>query len=164
MLLQISGLKKRVSAYELSVGVSKSISAVWALASRQHRESIERTFATSLGVASDHVCRNAFARLGHNGRFFVELQRNVACFLQPDTRPVLQDDGNIATQPQLHAHLVIPNLVAIQPDESTVPEPGRAYYFQVTTDEIPLRCLTRSLNGLPPYHGTKSRERWSARP
>jgi conjugative relaxase-like TrwC/TraI family protein len=159
LLQQNSGLKKRVSAYELSVGVSKSVSAVWALASRQHREAIERAFATSLSVVSDHVCRNAFARLGHNGKFFVKVQPNIACFIQPDTRPVLQDDGKVAIQPQLHAHLVIPNLVAIQPDELTVPEPDRATYSQVTTDEIPLRYLTRSFDGQPLYHGAKS---WGA--
>jgi conjugative relaxase-like TrwC/TraI family protein len=159
LLLQNSGLKKRVSAYELSVGVSKSVSAVWALASLEDREAIERTFATSLNAVSDHLCRNAFARLGHNGRRFVEVIPNIACFIQPDTRPVLQADGKIAIQPQLHAHLVIPNLVAIQPGEMTVPEFERAPYSQATPDDIPLRYLTRSLDGQPLYHGAKS---WGA--
>lgn len=158
-LLQNSGLKKRISAYELSVGVSKSISAVWALASPQDREAIERAFAMSLSVISDHVGRNAFARLGHNGKFIVRVQPNIACFIQPDTRPVLQADGNVAIQPQLHAHLVIPNVVAIQPDELTAPESDRVPCSQATTNEIPLRYLTRSLDGQPLYHGAKS---WGA--
>jgi hypothetical protein len=46
-------------------------------------------------------------RLGANGTTFVSVKPTVAVFLQTDTRPVLQDDGATAIQPQLHAHLVI---------------------------------------------------------
>lgn len=159
LLLQNTGLKKRVSAYELSVGVSKSVSAAWALASPQDRAAIERTFCKSLYAVSDHVCRNAFARLGHNGRVFVPVLPNLCCFIQPDTRPVLQPNGAVAIQPQLHAHLVVPNLVAIQPHELPLPERNRAPHAQGTTGEIPLRYLTRSLDGQPLYHGAKS---WGA--
>lgn len=160
LLLQNPGLKKRVSAYELSVGVSKSISAAWALASPQDRAAIEQAFRKSLNAVSDQVSRNAFARLGHNGKVFVAVQQpNIACFIQPDTRPVLQPDGAVVIQPQLHAHLVIPNLVAIQPRELPLSERNRAPYAQSTSGEIPLRYLTRSLDGQPLYHGAKS---WGA--
>lgn len=161
LLLQNPGLKKRVSAYELSVGVSKSISAAWALASPQDRAAIEQAFRKSLNAVSDQVSRNAFARLGHNGKVFVPVvpSPNLACFIQPDTRPVLQADGTVGIQPQLHAHLVIPNLVAIQPRELTLSERNRAPNAQGATGEIPLRYLTRSLDGQPLYHGAKS---WGA--
>ena len=161
LLLQNPGLKKRVSAYELSVGVSKSISAAWALASPQDRAAIEQAFRKSLNAVSDQVSRNAFARLGHNGKVFVPVvpSPNIGCFIQPDTRPVLQADGALVIQPQLHAHLVIPNLVAIQPRELTLSERNRAPNAQGATGEIPLRYLTRSLDGQPLYHGAKS---WGA--
>lgn len=159
LLLQNTGLKKRVSAYELSVGVSKSVSAAWALASLQDRAAIEQAFRKSLNAVSDQVSRNAFTRLGHNGKVFVPVQPNICCFIQPDTRPVLQADGATAIQPQLHAHLVIPNLVAIQPRELTLSERNRAPCAQSASGEIPLRYLTRSLDGQPLYHGAKS---WGA--
>ena len=159
LLLQNTGLKKRVSAYELSVGVSKSVSAAWALASPQDRKAIERAFAKSLEAVAHHVERNAFTRLGANGNVFLSVQPNISCFIQPDTRPVLQPNGTVGIQPQLHAHLVIPNLVAIQPRELTLSERNRAPYAQSTSGEIPLRYLTRSLDGQPLYHGAKS---WGA--
>lgn len=161
LLLQNPGLKKRVNAYELSVGVSKSISAAWALASPQDRAAIEQAFRKSLNAVSDQVSRNAFARLGHNGKVFVPVvpSPNIACFIQPDTRPVMQADGTVAIQPQLHAHLVIPNLVAIQPRELNLSERNRTPNPQGAAGEIPLRYLTRSLDGQPLYHGAKS---WGA--
>lgn len=159
LLLQNPGLKKRVSAYELSVGVSKSISAAWALASPQDREAIERAFAKSLEAVTDHVERNAFTRLGANGKHFFRVQPNIAVFVQPDTRPVLQADGKVAIQPQLHAHLIGINLVAI--DENLLPtdEAQYARYSKQSGTKIPLRYLTRSLDGQPLYHGAKS---WGA--
>ena len=54
LLLQNPGLKKRVSAYELSVGVSKSISAAWALAISA-RSRGDRTNSKSLNAVSDQV-------------------------------------------------------------------------------------------------------------
>ncbi|EKS28409.1 conjugal transfer relaxase TraA [Afipia felis] len=159
LLLQNTGLRKRISAYELSVGVSKSVSAAWALASPQDRAAIEQAFCKSLNAVSDHVCRNSFTRLGHNGKVFTPVQPNIACFIQPDTRPVLQADGAVAIQPQLHAHLILPNLVAIQPHELTLSERNRAPHAQGDTGKIPLRYLTRSLDGQPLYHGAKS---WGA--
>jgi conjugative relaxase-like TrwC/TraI family protein len=159
LLLKNPGLKKRVSAYELSVGVSKSISAAWALASPQDRESIEQAFAKSLEAVTDHVKRNAFTRLGANGKTFVRVQPNLAVFMQPDTRPVLQADGKVAIQPQLHAHLIGINLVAI--DQNALPSTEARYapYSKRSGANIPLRYLTRSLDGQPLYHGAKS---WGA--
>jgi conjugative relaxase-like TrwC/TraI family protein len=157
LLLEGNGLKKRVSAYELSVGVPKSVSAVWALANESDQAAIEEAFAKSLNVVADHVCRNAFTRLGHNGKLFVSVQPNIACFVQPDTRPVLQADGKVAIQPQIHAHLILPNIVAIQPSELMRVEGSRTGSSEASS--IPLRYLTRSLDGHPLYHGAKS---WGA--
>jgi conjugative relaxase-like TrwC/TraI family protein len=160
LLLHNTGLKKkRVSAYELSVGVSKSVSAAWALASPHDRAAIERAFSKSLDAVSEHVCRNSFTRLGANGKVFVAVQPNIACFIQPDTRPVLQADGTVAIQPQLHAHVILPNIIAIQQSETSIPERDRAPYAQGAAGDIPLRYLTRSLDGQPLYHGAKS---WGA--
>lgn len=160
LLLKDSGLKKRVAAYELSVAASKSVSAVWALASLPERRAIEQAFATSLAVVADHLSRNAFTRLGANGVNFVSVQPNVAVFVQPDTRPVLQADGVVAVQPQLHAHLVIPNLVAIDPDQLSLSRAQeRTPYGEIQDGAIPLRYLTRSLDGHPLFHGAKS---WGA--
>ena len=157
LLLEGNGLKKRVSAYELSVGVPKSVSAVWALANKGDRTAIEEAFAKSLGVVANHVGRNAFTRLGHNGKLFVPVQPQIACFVQPDTRPVLQTDGKVAIQPQLHAHLILPNLVAIQPSQLAQGEHNRTASSDAS--RIPLRYLTRSLDGHPLYHGAKA---WGA--
>lgn len=159
LLLQNTGLKKRISAYELSVGVSKSISALWALAAPDDRAAIERAFAKSLDAVVDHVQRNAFTRLGHNGKIVVAVQPNIACFIQPDTRPVLQANGTIAIQPQLHAHLVYANLVAIRPDQFALGKREREVQIQNRDSEVPLRYLTRSIDGQPHYHGAKS---WGA--
>ncbi|MBQ8104390.1 MAG: relaxase domain-containing protein [Afipia sp.] len=159
LLLQNPGLKKRVSAYELSVGVSKSISAVWALASPQDREAIERAFAKSLEAVTDHVERNAFTRLGANGTTFVGVQPNIAVFMQPDTRPVLQADGKVAIQPQLHAHIIGINLVAIDQSALLSSETTYAPHSKPPGGNIPLRYLTRSLDGQPLYRGAKS---WGA--
>lgn len=160
LLLKDSGIKRRVAAYELSVAASKSVSAVWALASLHERKAIEQAFAKSLVVVADHLGRNAFTRLGANGVNFVAVQPNVAAFVQPDTRPVLQADGVVAVQPQLHAHLVVPNLIAIQPENfNSLRERERAPYSQTKDESIPLRYLTRSLDGHPLFHGAKS---WGA--
>jgi conjugative relaxase-like TrwC/TraI family protein len=159
LLLKNPGLKKRVSAYELSVGVSKSVSAAWALATPRDREAIERAFAKSLEAVTDHVGRNGFTRLGANGKTFVSVQPSVAVFIQPDTRPVLQADGKVVIQPQLHAHLIIPNLVAIAENALSTDEANYAPYSKQANAKVPLRYLTRSLDGQPLYHGAKS---WGA--
>jgi conjugative relaxase-like TrwC/TraI family protein len=159
LLLNNPGIKKRVSAYELSVGVSKSVSAAWALASPCQRESIELAFAKSLEVVAGHVRRNSFTRLGANGNTFVRVQPNIAVLVQPDTRPVMQADGKVAIQPQLHAHLVIPNLVAISEHALKADDGKHAPYSNSSSQKIPLRYLTRSLDGQPLYHGAKS---WGA--
>ena len=153
LLLQNAGLKKRVSAYELSVGVSKSVSAMWALAAPEDRAAIERAFAKSLDAIADHVQRNAFTRLGHNGKIIIPAQANICAFVQPDTRPVLQSDGIVAIQPQLHAHIVIPNLVAIQPDQISLGREEKEVALQTLDRDIPLRLLTRSLDGQPIFRG-----------
>ncbi|MDI4232485.1 relaxase domain-containing protein [Bradyrhizobium sp. Arg237L] len=159
LLLQNAGMKRRISAYELSVGVSKSVSAVWALAAPEGRAAIERTFAKSLDPIVDHIQRNAFTRLGHNGKVVIAAQPNICAFIQPDTRPVLQSDGIVAIQPQLHAHIVLPNLVAIQPDELSLGGKDKDVKLQPLDREIPLRFLTRSLDGQPIFRGAKS---WGA--
>lgn len=159
LLLQNAGLKKRISAYELSVGVSKSVSAMWALAAPEDRAAIERAFAKSLEPIVDHIQRNAFTRLGHNGKVVIAAQPNICAFIQPDTRPVLQSDGIVAIQPQLHAHVVLTNLVAIQPGELSLGVQGRDAELQHLGRDIPLRLLTRSLDGQPIFRGAKS---WGA--
>jgi len=159
LLLNNPGIKKRVSAYELSVGVSKSVSAAWALASPRDREAIELAFAKSLEVVAEHVRRNSFTRLGANGITFVRVKPNIAVFIQPDTRPVMQADGKVAIQPQLHAHLVIPNLVAISDLALAADEAKYAPHSKRSTEKTPLRYLTRSVDGQPLYHGAKS---WGA--
>lgn len=157
LLLKSTGSKKRVSAYELSVGVSKSISAAWALGAPSDREAIERAFVKSLEAVTDHVERNSFTRLGVDGKTFVRVQPNIAVFVQPDTRPVLQSDGTIGIQPQLHAHLIGINLVAIE--ERSLPASEAKYAPHASAGKVPLRYLTRSLDGQPLYHGAKS---WGA--
>jgi hypothetical protein len=157
LLLNNPGIKKPVSAYELSVGVSKSVSAAWALASP--REAIELAFAKSLEVVAEHVRRNSFTRLGANGVTFVRVKPNIAVFIQPDTRPVMQADGKVAIQPQLHAHLVIPNLVAISDLALATDETKYAPHSKRSAEKTPLRYLRRSVDGQPFYHGAKS---WGA--
>jgi conjugative relaxase-like TrwC/TraI family protein len=157
LLRKNQGIKKRVAAYELSVGVSKSVSAAWALAKPDQREAIEHAFAKSLEVVADHVGRNSFTRLGAGGSTFVRLQPNIGVFIQPDTRPALQADGKVAIQPQLHAHICIPNMVAIS--ETALERAEKNYASAAHGEMPPLRLLTRALDGQPLYNGAKS---WGA--
>jgi conjugative relaxase-like TrwC/TraI family protein len=157
LLRKNQGSKKRVAAYELSVGVSKSISAAWALAKPDQREAIERAFAKSLEVVADHVGRNSFTRLGAGGSTFIRVQPNITAFVQPDTRPVQQADGKVAIQPQLHAHICIPSIVAIS--ETALRRDETNYAPGLSGETPPLRRLTRALDGQPLYHGAKS---WGA--
>ncbi|MGA0534081.1 MobF family relaxase [Hansschlegelia sp. KR7-227] len=135
LLHNSGGVAKRVAALELSVGVSKSVSAAWALGDERQRAEIETAFHKSLEAVADHVERNTFARLGRGGATLVAVRPTLAAFIQVDTRPVQLPDGTFGVQPQLHAHLVIPNCV-------TCPD-GKV----------------RSVDGAPIYRGAKS---WGA--
>ena len=64
LLLQNTRLKKRISSYELSVGVSKSISARWALATPVDRAAIEQALSKSLAPIVNHIQHNAAYAVG----------------------------------------------------------------------------------------------------
>lgn len=135
LLHNTGGVAKRVAALELSVGAPKTVSMVWALGTESQRADVETAFFRSLQAVADQVEQNTFARLGRGGATLVAVKPTIAAFMQPDTRPVQLPDGTLGIQPQLHAHLVIPNCVSC-PD-------GKV----------------RSLDATPLYRGAKS---WGA--
>ena len=157
LLLQKSGLKKRVSSYELSVSAPKSVSAAWALATADDRAKIELAFAKALDGVATHVCRSARTRLGHNGHRSVSVIPNIAAFIQPDTRPVLQSDGVTAIQPQIHGHLVIPSIVAIAAEHSHLD--AEVVPAGNNTETPPFKLLVRALDAHAIFNGAKS---WGA--
>ena len=113
--------RRNLSAFDWTISVPKSVSALWALADPETRYEIEQAFLAAVDAAVDYMTRNAVvSRRGTDGVEVATVSEGptVARFLHTDSR---------AGDPQLHAHLLVANRVLCD-DGAWRTLDGRAIY------------------------------------
>lgn len=113
--------RKNLSAYDWTISVPKSVSALWALASPEDRYEVEQAFLAAVDAAVDYMSRKAVvSRRGKGGAEVATASAGptVARFIHTDSR---------AGDPQLHAHLLVVNRVLCD-DGTWRTLDGRAVY------------------------------------
>ena len=101
----IARRRKNLSAFDWTISVPKSVSALWALAAPEMRREVEQSFLAAVDTAVDYMARHAVvSRRGTNGveAATVSVGPTVARFIHTDSR---------SGDPQLHAHLLVANRV-----------------------------------------------------
>lgn len=102
---------ERVSSYDMTFSVSKSVSILWAVGDSETRARIEdlmdRSVRRALEAAQDHT---AYLRRGGGGVDLVKTRMFGALFQHGDARPMENAEGESVTDMDLHVHSVIFNL------------------------------------------------------
>ncbi|MCW2240755.1 MobF family relaxase [Azospirillum canadense] len=103
--------KKRVSSYDLTFSVPKSVSVLWAISDSQMRHRVERlvddAVRRTLQTAQAHT---AFIRRGRNGTDIQPTRLFGAIFQHGDARPMDNGKGELLSDMNLHQHCVLMNL------------------------------------------------------
>ena len=119
---------ERVGGYDLTFSAPKSISVLWAVAEPEVRSTIEqaqeRAARSSLNVLREHA---GYARRGKGGASLEKVEFLGATFQHGEARPTEREDGNLASDPQLHTHSVIFN-IAERADGSWGALDGRHFF------------------------------------
>jgi len=101
----------RVGGYDLTFSAPKSVSILWAVADEGIRTAIEVAQERAARAALDVLSRNAsYARRGKGGGTLEKVKMIGATFQHGEARPVVRDDGSVASDPQLHTHSVVFNM------------------------------------------------------
>jgi conjugative relaxase-like TrwC/TraI family protein len=95
---------ERRPGYDLTFSAPKGISLLWAFGPDEVREAISGAHDRSVGAVLDHLSKEAcYARRGRDGKHLIEADGFIgAAFRHRTSR---------ASDPQLHTHVVVPNLV-----------------------------------------------------
>lgn len=113
--------RSRVEAWDAVFSAPKSVSAIYAVATTSIRKVIEECQMAAVRAALDYFNRHhAATRVGLNGHRRIIGAISGALFTQGDTRPVSREELNgttALTQPHLHTHANLYNLVRL-PDDS----------------------------------------------
>lgn len=101
----------RVGGYDLTFSAPKSVSVLWAVADNDIRATIEEAQGHAARAALDLLSKHAgYARRGKGGVTLEKVKMFGATFQHGEARPVVRDDGSVASDPQLHTHSVVFNL------------------------------------------------------
>lgn len=129
LVQNVQSLKStRVGGYDLTFSAPKSVSVLWALADEGVRLAIEDAQEKAARAALDVLAINAsYARRGKGGALLEKVKMFGATFQHGEARPVVRDDGSVASDPQLHTHSVIFNM-AERKDGTWGALDGRHFY------------------------------------
>jgi len=95
---------QRRPGYDLTFSAPKGISLLWAFGTGTVHDAISVAHDRAVGAVLDHLSAEAcYARRGRNGKHLVEADGFIAAAFRHRT--------NRAGDPQLHTHVVVPNLV-----------------------------------------------------
>jgi len=109
----------RRPGYDLTFSAPKGVSLLWAFGSGEIREAISAAHDRAVGAVLDHLSKEAcYARRGHGGAQLIEGRGFIgAAFRHRTSR---------AGDPQLHTHVVAPNL-SRAPTVAGPPPPGDTF-------------------------------------
>ena len=108
---------ERRPGYDLTFSAPKGISLLWAFGPDHVRDAISTAHDRAVGAVLDHLSTEAcYARRGAGGRQLIEADGFIgAAFRHRTSR---------AGDPQLHTHVVVPNLVQAQTASGPLPTVG----------------------------------------
>ncbi|WP_058636029.1 MobF family relaxase [Aureimonas ureilytica] len=125
---QGGGGKEAVGGYDVTFSAPKSLSVRWGLAEPLLRVRLEAAQLTAVGIAVDHLDRQAaFCRRGKNGTTLERVQLTAAAFQHGEARPAPHADGMIFASPALHTHVNFLN-IARRADGTFGRLDGRLFY------------------------------------
>ncbi len=99
--VQNAGLEARQMGWDATFSAPKSVSVAWALADPDHKAAIEQSHKMAVGAAMSYLQDHATTRRGHDGKESEPVALIAAAVTHYTSR---------AGDPQLHTHVVIPNI------------------------------------------------------
>ena len=113
----------RRPGYDLTFSAPKGVSLLWAFGSVEVRDAISIAHDQAVGAVLDHLSEEAcYARRGHGGTELIEANGFIgAAFRHRTSR---------AGDPQLHTHVVVPNLVQGSDGRWSAPDGRHLYQWQ----------------------------------
>jgi len=117
--------RERRPGYDLTFSAPKGISLLWAFGPDQVRDAISVAHDRAVGAVLDHLSREAcYARRGAGGQRLIEADGFIgAAFRHRTSR---------AGDPQLHTHVVVPNLVRGLDGQWSAPDGRHLFIWKMT--------------------------------
>ena len=134
---------ERRPGYDLTFSAPKGVSLLWAFGSDHTRERISNAHDRAVGAVLDHLSAEAcFVQRGAGGQQLLEANGFIgAAFRHRTSR---------AGDPQLHTHVVVPNLVQGADGRWSAPDGRHLYTWQKTAGTLYQSALRAELAPLGP--------------
>ena len=131
----------RRPGYDLTFSAPKGISLLWAFGSGEVRDTISAAHDQAIGAVLDHLSKEAcYARRGHGGAQLIEANGFIgAAFRHRTSR---------AGDPQLHTHVVVPNLVQGADGRWSAPDGRHLFTWKMTAGTLYRSALRAELSPL----------------
>ena len=128
----------RRPGYDLTFSAPKGISLLWAFGSGEVRGTISAAHDQAVGAVLDHLSKEAcYARRGHGGAQLIEANGFIgAAFRHRTSR---------AGDPQLHTHVVVPNLVQGADGRWSAPDGRHLFAWKMTAGTLYRSALRAEL-------------------
>lgn len=128
----------RRPGYDLTFSAPKGISLLWAFGSGDVRDAVTSAHDRAVGAVLDHLSKEAcYARRGHGGAQLIEGSGFVgAAFRHRSSR---------AGDPQLHTHVVVPNLVRGIDGRWSAPDGRHLFAWKMTAGTLYRSALRAEL-------------------
>ena len=128
----------RRPGYDLTFSAPKGISLLWAFGSGEVRDTISIAHDRAIGAVLDHLSKEAcYARRGHGGAQLIEANGFIgAAFRHRTSR---------AGDPQLHTHVVVPNLVQGADGRWSAPDGRHLFTWKMTAGTLYRSALRAEL-------------------
>jgi len=119
----------RRPGYDLTFSAPKGVSLLWAFGSGEVRDTISAAHDRAVGAVLDHLSTEAcYARRGHGGAELIEANGFIgAAFRHRTSR---------AGDPQLHTHVVVPNLVQGADGRWSAPDGRHLFTWKMTAGTL----------------------------
>ena len=129
---------ERRPGYDLTFSAPKGVSLLWAFGSDDVRDTISAAHDRAVGAVLDHLSAEAcFARRGRDGKQLIEANGFIgAAFRHRTSR---------AGDPQLHTHVVVPNLVQGVDGQWSAPDGRHLYAWKKTAGTLYQSALRAEL-------------------
>ena len=131
----------RRPGYDLTFSAPKGISLLWAFGSAEVRDTISAAHDQAIGAVLDQLSKEAcYARRGHGGAQLIEANGFIgAAFRHRTSR---------AGDPQLHTHVVVPNLVQGADGRWSAPDGRHLFTWKMTAGTLYRSALRAELSPL----------------
>ncbi|MHB1486244.1 MAG: MobF family relaxase [Acidimicrobiales bacterium] len=128
----------RRPGYDLTFSAPKGVSLLWALGSGEVRDATSVAHDAAVAAVLDQLSTEAcYVRCGHDGVSLIEARGFVGAAFQHRT--------SRAGDPQLHTHVVVPNLVEGADGKWSAPDGRHLYSWKITAGTLYRSALRAEL-------------------